>query len=240
MTLVLSLFWVSSALVPALQAQDADEPDANVEPKVGTPGTWFDFYGTGFDDNERVSFWANGPDGRIDSNDSRYAVVTNEDGRADWRWRAPGDAAPGTWAIVAFGNDSDHEVVLTVQITRPGEAPPSEAPQPPEETPMPAETPGETPPADADANVEPKEGSPGTEFAFFATGFEGGEWVGYWANGPDGRVDSEDNAYAVFANDDGRADWNWRAPEDAAAGAWQVVARGRESGVEHVFFVTIR
>jgi hypothetical protein len=84
-----------------------------------------------------------------------------------------------------------------------------------------------------DSNVAPAAGVPGTTFAFYATGFDGNEQVGYWFNAPDGSTYSDDSDYKVYAYQ-GRADWEWKAPEDAMPGFWTAVARGVDSDVEQV------
>lgn len=87
--------------------------------------------------------------------------------------------------------------------------------------------------AQLSSNVEPRSGHPGTTFRFFANGFRASEIVGYWVNTPDGSVIS-DNAYTVMANEQGRADWSWQAPQSLLPGSYTMVARGTERGRQHV------
>lgn len=85
---------------------------------------------------------------------------------------------------------------------------------------------------ESDAAVTPPVGGPGTEFAFFATGFDDDERVGLWLNDPNNsvvRIDQE-----VDANNDGRADWTWSSPANAQPGIWQMVAQGIDSDVMQV------
>jgi hypothetical protein len=86
----------------------------DVLPKVGEPGTRFEFVGRDFDDDEEVGFWLNAPDGRIVS--SRDYLVDADDGTATWTWRAPDDALRGRWQMVARGKDSNIERVITFEI----------------------------------------------------------------------------------------------------------------------------
>ena len=83
--------------------------------------------------------------------------------------------------------------------------------------------------AEEGQNASPQAGNPGQRFAFFATGFDGGERVGYWATAPDGSVPTQ-NAHQVIANKQGRADWSWTAPANAPAGTWVIAAKGVSSG----------
>jgi hypothetical protein len=84
-----------------------------------------------------------------------------------------------------------------------------------------------------ESNVEPHIGVPGTRFAFFAIGFFDNEYVGYWVNTPAGTVISAPGD-AVYANDNGRADWSWTAPLDISPGVYTMVARGGDSGRERL------
>jgi hypothetical protein len=203
---------------PGVQPEEGT--DSNVEPNVGRPGDTFDFYATGFEDEERVGYWLNAPDGSIISSDG-YWTDANDDGRADWEWRAPNDAMLGDYVMVARGETSFIEVAIPFQV-------------------LPhTDRPGETPEESADSNVEPYVGQPGEEFDFYAEGFDDEERVGYWLNAPDGSIISSDG-YWTDANDDGRADWEWRAPNDAMLGVYVMVARGETSGVEQTIPFEVR
>lgn len=74
--------------------------------------------------------------------------------------------------------------------------------------------------------VQPSVGAPGSVFAFFATGFQGEEWVYYWVNDPSTRVYE---GGSVRANMFSRADWTWTSPQDAMQGQWSMVAYGGKS-----------
>jgi hypothetical protein len=86
----------------------------DVLPKVGGPGTTFEFIGRDFDGEEDVGYWLNAPDGRIVS--SRAYRVGADDGDAAWSWRAPADALRGRWQMVARGKDSNIERTIFFEI----------------------------------------------------------------------------------------------------------------------------
>ncbi len=195
---------------------------ANVEPDVGAPGTEFAFFAEGFESNRRVAYWVNTPTGEIINNDALYATSANDEGRADWSWESPADAAPGMYQMVAQGQ-AGNQVVIPFEIVAAG-------------APGGAVTP---PTGDADQGVNPSVGAPGTEFTFFAEGFEPNRRVAYWVNTPSGEIISDEDLYATSANDEGRADWSWESPTDAAPGVYQMVAQGQD-GVQQVISFEIR
>jgi hypothetical protein len=87
--------------------------------------------------------------------------------------------------------------------------------------------------------VEPEVGPPGTEFFFYADGFEPNEQVGVWINNPDGSVSSivsgdQGNIFLQFADSDGSVDWYTTMSPDTPAGYYTMVAQGVESGVTHL------
>ncbi len=84
--------------------------------------------------------------------------------------------------------------------------------------------------------VQPTTATPGSVFAFFATGFAPEEWVRYWINDPYAGVHEGGE---VRANHMGRADWTWKSPMDAVPGAWSMVAFGKTSQQERVIAFAI-
>jgi hypothetical protein len=105
------------------------------------------------------------------------------------------------------------------------------------------------------ASVSPATGGPSTRFTFVADGFKGdpkdndddkhndAELVSFWINTPDGHVikavrdgadADDDDASVVRASRAGQAELAWRAPSDALAGKYTLVAHGIESGYEAV------
>ncbi len=88
---------------------------ANVEPASGPPGTTFQFFAAGFDDEERLGFWVNTPAGTILSHHD-YRAVANKNGRADWSWQAPADAQRGFYSMVARGEETNTERVILFEI----------------------------------------------------------------------------------------------------------------------------
>jgi hypothetical protein len=91
--------------------------------------------------------------------------------------------------------------------------------------------------AQAAGTADPPAGQPGTLFTFTADGYRVNEKVGTWVNTPDGAVRVIDTS--IKADKDGRATWQWRAPNSAAAGTWRMVGKGEESRVENVIAVQI-
>jgi len=231
---------------PAEEPAPAQPPDVapqeNMSPPEAPAGSRFEFYSLGFDDGERVGYWLNAPDGGIVGDDEDYFVIANDEGRAAWEWESPEDAMSGTWTMVAYGEESEYQVVFLFQIYPLDITPdmtPTEEPMPVEQ-PSPQAIPSAGPvDTSVDANMSPVEGSAGTTFEFYSYGFDSGERVGFWANAPDDTVESNDETYFVYANDEGRASWSWSAPEDAMPGTWTLVAGGAESGYEQIFIISI-
>jgi hypothetical protein len=209
-------------LVVAVPWRSSADEGQNVSPHGGGPGQRFDFYATGFRSGERVGIWATAPDGSVPSQGARQ-VTANKDGRADWNWRAPGSAMAGVWLIAAKGTSSGALRTLRVEIIN-GNGQPA--------------PPASDPSVENGQNVSPHGGSPGTRFAFYATGFRSGERVGFWATAPDGTVINQPDRQ-VIANKKGRADWAWRAPADAQAGVWLIAAQGTSSGTLRTLRVEI-
>lgn len=215
---------------PVLHAASEAAPTFyDVVPAIGRPGTLFAFYATGFNQEEKVVYWFNLPDGNVQGDTCAYVVDSSHNGRADWQWRAPYDALPGAWSVVAYGVESGVQHVLPFDIYNPGV-------QHAGDVLIDAERAVYNPP---DVAVEPSAGAPETRFYFFATGFQPGEKVHFWATDPRYDEFGSDSGYTVYANPDGRADWHWKAPDDAVQGLWSMVAWGAESTVERVIFFTV-
>lgn len=94
-------------------------------------------------------------------------------------------------------------------------------------------------PAAAALAVQPQEGEQGTLFTFTADGFQPDERVSFWLNPPNADPFG-DESYVVTADSDGRASWTWRAPENAAFGAWEMVGFGNTSRDAQVIGFTIQ
>lgn len=200
------------ALLPLLPAttQAQNTAPIAVSPQVAPPGSRFAFYATGLNEDERIGYWFNRPDGTILSNERDYHARAVERGRVDFAWIAPLDAPPGTWQIVVQGVESGITRTLSFEISP-------------------------LPDAERDegaVGVEPAVVAPREELRFFATGFKRRERVAFWAVRPGGSTIREDRA--VRANEQGRADWLWSVPRNAPEGRWQMVAQGTDSGVIRV------
>jgi len=194
-------------------AGDAGE-GFNVTPTAGKPGTLFRFFATGFNAGEGFDVAVSGPAGPLESPALLTSHVASDAGRIDGSWSSPSNAAAGTWYIGVKGAESGVVRTITVRI----DAPPANQPS---------------------MTIQPNLGVPGARFVASASGFRANELISVWLNAPDGRVlvaTLEGNAQA---GPDGHAVWNWIAPTDAARGNWQMVAHGRESGIELVANFTL-
>jgi hypothetical protein len=94
-----------------------DPSRQGVEPAVGAGGTQFHFFAGNFRQREWVSFWVNDPAGRIYGDES-YRVRANGQGFADWLWVSSRTDLPGTWTMVAVGQESQVVQVIPFEITR--------------------------------------------------------------------------------------------------------------------------
>ena len=207
------------ALVPASAlAAEAPQPGV-VQPPTGTAGTRFVFIGEGFRGGERLSGWANSPDGRVLAYDTGVPARATSDGSVSWSWVAPADIQGGTWQFVAHGRDSGAERVFSFGIG--AAAPAGPAPQ------------------EAQYNIQPSVGRPGQLFRFYAIGFEEGEPVDTHVLAPDGRDASKGLQVLSYAQG-GRVDGSWIAPDNPSGyGAWRVVLRGEKSKVERAIPFTL-
>jgi hypothetical protein len=237
------------AVTPGISAAAAST-QPSVTPAGGGPSTRFSFVATGFkgdpktdgadndnNDAEKVSFWINTPDGRTikatdDNNDKSYERASRE-GQAEWSWRAPADALPGAYTLVAHGNESGREVLIPFQIEGSARGLLMAAP----------------------ATVTPSAGTPAASFRFVINGFLGdpkdgdedksnnAEKVAFWINTPDGQTikairagaDKNDHEASVdCASRSGQVELTWQAPANATPGAYTLVAHGLESEREQV------
>lgn len=223
MDAVLKRLWLAFVILAALIAPGAPRSaaaqssilPATVHPASGQAGTRFDFLAGGFQGDERIDIWVNTPDGRAlpARPDSELQRRVARDGRAAWSWTAPNDAQPGTWSLVARGQRSGTVRVGLFTIL----APPA--------------------PAAPDVNAFPATGRPGARFVFFAAGFAPDDPIGFFLTAPDG----EETLIAVEQPRifNGRVDWAWTAPDNAASGVWRFRVRGGNSRFEQTLAFTI-
>jgi len=186
-----------------------DQP-SGVAPAHGRPGTLFRFYATGFTFREPIGVAVHGPAGRLKKAVVSTPSAAGPEGRIDGSWASPSDATPGAWQIVVQGLNSHVERTIAVTID-----------------PAPAAAP-------AQLSVSPASGAPGARFVFSAAGFKADEHLSVWLNLPNGRVQEAQVEGRAQAGPDGHAGWGWIAPSDAPLGTWQMVAHGRDSGIEAV------
>ncbi len=183
-------------------------PAVNVHPATGRPGARFVFFAAGFAPDEPIGFFLTTPEGEETPVTVEQLRIFN--GRVDWAWTTPDNAAPGVWRFRVVGGNSRFEQIMTWTIER---AAPS-------------------------TGVVPGNGRAGTLFRFFAEGLQGSEGVIFWVNRPDGRAEAVTPERVGVNN--GRVDWSWMAPRDAPPGQWSIVVRGVSSGIERVVLFEIR
>lgn len=195
----------------------ANAPSVAVEPLVGAPGTRFALSASGYPPRETVYYAVVAPDGtRYEK--GKYDVLSDEKGTAYWTWKSPDDAIDGIWMMEVWGDTLPLQQTIYFEIQTPGAV--SQVQQP-----------------DAIA-VDPPEGFPGSRFFFYATGFPPGETVHYWAVDPNGNM-YDNSKYEVLSNEDGRADWNWKVPEDGEKGTWTMFAEGDKSLIQRHITINI-
>ncbi len=230
--LALVMALASVAVATPARAQEDVVPKQNVQPDVGAPDTTFAFYATGFYSEETVHVWLNDPYGNAMEVEVEELYQASPTGRADWYWNVPDDAVPGAWQMVALGDDSNvmHVIDFTIQW---GE--------------------GEYRPPDTE-DIEtyshyPEVGYPGTEIAFYATGFDVDdanpedpdyERVEVWVESPSWRTIDLDYGDMYVAPPSGRVDWTWTVPTNAEPGIWHMVVLGHESELKHVIPFEVR
>lgn len=204
---------ISFTLGTSAASGDAGE-GFNVTPTAGRPGTLFRFFVTGFDAGEGFDVAVSGPTGPLESPALQKSLVASDAGRIDGSWSAPIDAAAGTWYIGVKGAKSGVVRTIAVRIDAPTANQPT-------------------------IIIQPDLGVPGARFVVSANGFRANELISVWLNAPDGRVLDATLEGSAQAGPDGHAVWHWIAPTDAARGNWQMVAHGRESGIELVVNFTL-
>lgn len=212
----LAALLLALALSPAALAAVAPQP-GRVLPPFGTSGTRFVFIADGFQAGERLSTWANTPDGRVLPYDADVPDKAQPGGSVSWNWVAPDGFQPGTWQFVVHGLTSGIERVFTVGINAPEAVTPS-----------------------AQYNVQPAAGHPGDIFHFYAIGFTEGEQVFARVVAPNGTSSTDGLQIDGKAQAGGRVDGTWTAPLDVSAyGTWKIVVHGHESGVDREIPLTL-
>ncbi len=190
--------------------QPAQTTAYNITPPVGSAGTIFRFYATGFTPGERVDTYALTPNQKKFTDNFIIYGSAGSEGRLDGSWTAPINVpAYGTWQIVMSGRTSGVTQSIPFQIEQ------------------------LTPPTSTALQVSPERGTRGMRFLFYTSGFKSKEEISTWLNAPDGRVVPL-NDTNVQAAPDGRANWQWVAPFDVQFGTWSMVAHGKESGIEQI------
>ncbi len=111
-----------------------------MSPTQGAPGTTFTFTATGFDREERISYWVTEPDGEVFFA-APHSEKTNRHGQLEFDWTAPTDAAYGRWVMTMHETDEpkahaipfyigDHPVVADTPTPLPASQPAPSTPVP--------------------------------------------------------------------------------------------------------------
>lgn len=207
-----------SSAVPFVDGKPVNANNVGVSPAIAMPGDTIAFYIANLNLRDTVRYHLVDPNGRI-YHEKEFETGSTEEGRADWTWKSPTDAAPGLWTMVVEAEHTGVRRPIYFQIATPsGEVPSHQQPV----------VTGDGQAAVFDVGVEPSVARPDDRVAFFATGFEPGEDVEYSVVDPNGWI-YEDDEYEVESSQEGRADWQWKVPTGAAFGTWTMIAVGEES-----------
>jgi hypothetical protein len=198
-----SVFLLALMALP-LMSQASEPPFISTTNTGITAGQRVEFTGANFWRNEKVVFWGTAPDQSVISGNG-YTHAEGNGGYVIFGFDLPRDAMSGTWAVTAYGIDSQVPAIVYFDVY--GRDPASVQPA---------------------AAVVPNVGWAGTDFSFAATGYKTRERISYWVSAPGGAV------FAAFPDAaqsrDGRVDLNWRAPAGATPGTWVMTIQGLSSG----------
>lgn len=203
---------IAALLLVAAPARAAGA--GTLAPAAVAPGGTITINAAGFRPKERIDRWVTRPDST--SSPIFPYVFADESGSATWTYTLPADAPAGQWTMAARGVRSNDRIGLGFEVTR---GAPAVAPE-------------------VRTSVTPASGTPGDTFSFTASGLKGQEQVDVWLNGPQDQ--NFPGPYEVFANDQGVATWQWKAPDNAARGEWRMVVLGRKSRTQYVIPFTVR
>lgn len=100
-----------------VQANQASEnrPVDTVDPAAGPAGTRFRFNMYGYNDNETISYWITGPDGKVFAAYPRKEKADKR-GKVSFSWNAPSDAPHGIWVVTVQGIKSGRAKGLRFEI----------------------------------------------------------------------------------------------------------------------------
>jgi hypothetical protein len=179
-----------------------------VTPERGPPGTVFTFRAGGFVGGEQVSTWLVLPN--EESLDAASWIFADADGVVTWEWASPADAPGGVWNFWLRGSQTTLRENIPFTI----------------EGDIPVPEPRTAPPG----SVTPQSGPPDTPFYFSAEGFDPNEYVLFWEIDPNGEPYPEHEQ--LRADDQGRLEWRWDAPNSSIPGQWMMVVRGKVSDIK--------
>lgn len=185
--------------------------NATVTPPSGPIGTVFGFNAFGFIPAETIALWITAPDQSVVP--VSFAPTAEPDGSiasAGITFTAVEGLPTGIWAITAQGKTSGKAGIGFFMITGAATSPPVTSL-----------------PADQNARIEPREGSPGTVFQFFAGGFVAGENVTSVVYNSDGQAIT--NVLVTPADASGSIDYaqlRFASSVQTAPGIYQIHAIG--------------
>lgn len=212
-----------------------NDADVAVEPLMGAPGSRFAFSAGGFPRREIIYFWATDPHGTTYEK-SKYQIRSNEEGVAYWDWEVPEDGISGVWTMAARGDKSMVKRVIYFEVRDPNASQQQavvNVPPPDQILDLPH---GVNSPH---VSLEPLIAPAGSRFNFSAKGYEYRASVFFWAVDPNGKEYTNEEKYKIRANEEGTAYWNWKTPEDAVDGVWEMHAKHNISDFEHVIYFEV-
>jgi hypothetical protein len=169
---------------PAPAPSGHNDVSAKVEPRCGTPGTKFRYYGYNFTPQEALSAWFTAPDGSVVGT-SHPSFLTPDDGQFYFDFQTDFNWAQGWWAMTWQGDYSGHQAVGYFQIVSNLGQCDGGSPNPnPNPTPVPSG--GCDVSASKDGMAEPTSASPGHTIRVTAWGFTPSEPLSLWFTAPDG------------------------------------------------------
>ena len=181
------------------QPTPAPSASGSVSPSSGPIGTQLAFRTEGFYPGETVAYWPTGPDGVPLANGDD--LIADASGRVSFSWTVPPRALPGQWFVTARGDSTRREAIIPFTVS------PSAA------SPV--------------LSASPVSAGPSTTFTFTANGYNDGERLDVWIEGPGSR--RYDILEGAKADKKGTVTWKWTAPADAVGGSWAAVGRGQDT-----------
>ncbi|NJK81589.1 MAG: hypothetical protein HC914_17585 [Chloroflexaceae bacterium] len=186
-------------------------PFIEINPAAAPAGTTFSFTARGYGEKEQLQFWLSDPHGAT-LTEGEVTTRVDLSGIATWEWPSPPYTMVGEWTVHVIGTRNRIQTQATFRVTERN-----------------AEAPG--------GGVSQDVANPGTTLSFYAEGFRRDERVSWWVTDPRRRV--YPGEVEINAGSDQRIEWTWAVPTDAAAGDWQMIAKGVESNIQRIIPFTV-